>query len=57
MLLDEATSALDEQVEAALLTELKKLNDKTVIIITHKKQALNICDGQIVFENGKVYQR
>lgn len=57
MLLDEATSALDEHIEEALLTELKKLNDKTVIIITHKKQALNICDGQIVFENGKVYQR
>ena len=57
MLLDEATSALDEQVEASLLTELKKLNDKTVIIITHKKQALNVCDGQITFENGKVYQR
>ena len=55
MLLDEATSALDEGVEVKLLQAIKGLKDKTVIIITHKKAALDVCDKRIIFgDDGSV---
>ena len=44
LLLDEATSALDEATEKKLLENLRTLTDKTVIIVTHRKAALSICD-------------
>ncbi|MBO4452559.1 MAG: ABC transporter ATP-binding protein [Clostridia bacterium] len=44
ILLDEATSALDEKTESDLLNNIKKLTDKTVVIITHRKAALEVCD-------------
>lgn len=47
LLLDESTSALDEQTEEELLKTLKKMTDKTVIIISHKKAAFNLCDKVI----------
>ena len=36
ILLDEATSALDKNTEEKVLDNIKKLNKKTCIIITHK---------------------
>ena len=44
MLLDECTSALDEGTERQVLENLKTLTDKTVIIVTHRKAALSVCD-------------
>ncbi len=44
LLLDEATSALDEQTEKKLLENIHRMTDKTVIIITHRPKALEICD-------------
>ena len=52
LLLDEATSALDEQTEAKLLENIGKMRDKTVIIVTHRRAALAICDYQLHIENG-----
>ena len=52
LLLDEATSALDEQTEAKLLGNISKMQDKTVIIVTHRCAALAICDYQLHIENG-----
>lgn len=46
LLLDEATSALDEETEAKLLANLAALRDrekKTVLIVTHRPAALQIC--------------
>lgn len=56
LLLDEATSAIDENLEVKLLEELKNLKDKTVIIVTHKKPALSVCDGKIIFDESGVHQ-
>ena len=42
ILLDEATSALDESTEAQLLHNLRELQNKTCIIISHKKAAERI---------------
>ncbi len=53
LLLDEATSAIDEQTEKQLLDNLRSMTDKTVLIVTHRPAALDICDKIIRFtENG-----
>ncbi|MBQ6341722.1 MAG: ABC transporter ATP-binding protein [Anaerolineaceae bacterium] len=49
LLLDESTSALDDATEKRLLENLRSLTDKTVIIVTHRKAALSICDEVVDF--------
>ena len=44
LLLDEATSALDEGTEARLLDNLKRMTDKTVLIVTHRPRVRAISD-------------
>lgn len=44
LLLDEATSALDEKTEEQLLDNLKTMTDKTVLIVTHRPRACEVCD-------------
>lgn len=55
MVFDEATSSTDacseQQINALLHTRLK---DKTVIVITHKKEILSEMDQIVVLEDGKV---
>ena len=52
LLLDEATSALDEKTEAKLLKNISKMRDKTCIIVTHRRAALEICDYTLHIEEG-----
>ncbi len=47
LLFDEATSALDEKTEAQLLENISLLKNRTLIIVTHRKAALSICNKQI----------
>lgn len=54
LLLDEATGALDEETESRVLANLKSMTDKTVIIVTHRKKAFEICDKIIYFTEGGV---
>ena len=54
LLLDEATSALDEQTEAQLLDNLKTMTNKTVLIVTHRPRACEICNRVIVMENSGI---
>ena len=54
LLLDEATSALDEKTEERLLKNLRTLDNRTCIIITHKPAALNVCNKEIRIENKKI---
>ena len=49
LVLDEATSALDDATEKQLLENLRALTDKTVIIVTHRAAALDICDRKVEF--------
>lgn len=55
LLLDEATSSLDENTEKRLLENIRKMTDKTVVIITHRPAALEICDSVINFERDDMY--
>ena len=52
LLLDEATSALDEATEAELLRHLREMTNRTVLIVTHRKKALEIADREWVLEDG-----
>ncbi len=52
LLLDEATSALDEATEAAVLLHLKEMTDRTVLIVTHRRKALEIADREWTLANG-----
>lgn len=54
MLLDEATSALDENTEMEFLTNLKELKNKTCIIVSHKRAALEICNKHIQIIDSKI---
>ena len=51
LLLDEATSALDADTERRVLDNIKKLNKKTCIIITHKAAALQVCNREFVIQD------
>lgn len=54
LLLDEATSALDEPTEGKLLENLKNMTDKTCIIVTHRKAALDICNRHFVIKDKQI---
>lgn len=44
LLLDESTSALDEQTERKLLDNLRTMTDRTLLLVTHRHRACEICD-------------
>lgn len=44
LLLDESTSALDEATERQLLDHLRTMTDRTVLIVTHRPRACEVCD-------------
>ena len=54
MLLDETTSALDEVTEQRLLQNLRAMTDMTVVIVTHRRAALGICDRVLRFTEAGV---
>lgn len=50
LLLDESTSALDSQTEKNLLDAIRKMTNKTCIIVSHKQAAFDICDSVVYIE-------
>ena len=54
LLLDESTSALDEVTEQRLLQNLRAMTDMTVVIVTHRRAALGICDRVLRFTESGV---
>lgn len=57
LLLDEATSALDEDTEKQLLENIKGLQNRTCLIVTHRPAALSIADRILTVDNGKITQK
>lgn len=47
LLLDESTSSLDVKTEHDVLSNIKSMTDCTVVLVTHRKAPLGICDLQI----------
>ncbi len=54
LLLDEATSALDGETEQKLLENIKKMPNKTCVIVTHRPAALAIAGRILKVENGQI---
>lgn len=54
LLLDEATSALDEATEERLLENIKRMTDRTCLIISHKKAAFSRCGKEIRIKDGRL---
>ncbi len=55
ILMDEPSNMMDNTHEVQLISRLKPyLRDKTLILITHKPQMLELVDRIIVLDNGKV---
>ena len=53
LVLDEPTSALDLKTALNIISSLKMLN-KTLIIITHQSEILNLCDNLVFINNGRI---
>jgi ABC-type multidrug transport system fused ATPase/permease subunit len=54
ILLDEPTSALDEETTKKILHVLDSLKNKTIIMISHQKNNLSICNKIYEMKNGKL---
>jgi ATP-binding cassette subfamily C protein LapB len=55
VLMDEPTAAFDKSSEKQFLRKMAtRLNNKTVIISTHKPSLLKLVDRIIIFEQGKI---
>ena len=55
MIFDEATASLDELNENLILEEINNnFKDKTIIMITHKKENLKFCNKIFKIENQKI---
>lgn len=55
LLLDEPTTGLDVGLEKSLITQIKQiLDDKTLIVITHRFAALELVDRVIILNQGRV---
>ena len=56
-ILDEPTSNLDKQTEEQIINLIKKyLNEKTVIIVTHRDEVKSVCDKEYTFNDNIMYE-
>ena len=53
LILDESFNSLDDKTKIIIMDNLKKLK-KTIIIVTHLKEDLMICDTVLSIENRKI---
>lgn len=54
LLLDEATSALDEETEYRVLKNIQTMTDKTILIVTHRRTVLAICNAELHFSDDEI---
>ena len=55
LVLDEATNALDEETEKKIIQNIiNKKEDKTIIIVSHNKSNLSVCDKSYEIVDGKI---
>ena len=57
LIFDEATNALDEKNENIIINNILKMkSQKTIIIISHNKKNLNMCDKIYEFRANNLFQ-
>jgi len=55
LMLDEPTNLMDRQTELAFIKKLGEIvNDKTLVIVTHKTSLLKLVDRVVIIENGEI---
>ena len=55
LILDEPTNSMDRQTEKAFINKMSKIiEDKTLILITHKVSILSLVDRVIVLDDGQI---
>ena len=55
LMLDEPTNSMDRQTEKAFIKKLDNIvEDKTLIVVTHKTSLLSLVDRVIIMENGQI---
>ena len=57
IILDEPTSSLDRENSNSIMEVLNSIKNKTIIIISHDEDALNICDKKYLLENKMLKER
>ena len=54
LLLDECTSALDEVTEHTVLKRIRELPDRTILAVTHRPAAMELCDWRLEVSEGRI---
>ncbi len=55
LMLDEPTNLMDRQTEQMFIKKLGEIvNDKTLVVVTHKTSLLKLVDRVIILENGEI---
>ena len=57
LMLDEATSALDEATARQLLENLRRMTDKTVLMVTHRADQTGFFDAELAFSKDGICVR
>ena len=57
LMLDEATSALDEATAQQLLENLRRMTDKTVLMVTHRTDQTDFFDRELSFSKDGIRQK
>ena len=57
LMLDEATSALDEATARQLLENLRRMTDKTVLMVTHRADQTGFFDAELAFSKNGICVR
>jgi len=57
LMLDEATSALDEATARQLLENLRRMTDKTVLMVTHRADQTGFFDRELSFSKDGIRQK
>ena len=57
LMLDEATSALDEATARQLLENLRRMTDKTVLMVTHRTDQTGFFDAELAFSKDGICVR
>ena len=54
IILDEPTSALDSDTEERVMKEIfNSFKEKTIVIVSHREEAIKGCDKYLKLEDGK----
>ncbi len=56
LIMDEATNALDEITENKIMSDIKKIKNITIILISHKKSSLSYCEKIFKLENKRIIE-